>query len=264
MEKVDRAEFWRTQTLVNRTTDDDLFGEYYMLINFIWKNYKYSFEAIQNPYLHLISHYVELMYKRLIYSAKSFGIEFESKKYSHAHRLKYLYDKFISKIFYYALDTNQIEKEGYERQLEANERLVTTLRTDTTLYRYTCKATDVEKNREISNPFKSDIECPNISNVLQLIEIVRGGYIYISLVLKNNQAGLFSKDPGYILTLEECKYILEKDLQFSWCNVERVRELVEEGFIFAKRKEFDRLESCVIELTELWKRSFPPQSECNW
>jgi len=235
-----------------------------MLIHFIWKNYKDRFEAIQNPYLHLISHYVELAYKRLICSAISCGIKFSSKNYIRRHGLKYICDNFILKIFNYALNTNQIEKEDYEKQLEANERLVTTLRTDTTLYRYTCKAKDKEGNIEFSNPFKSDKESPNISNVLQLIEIVRGGYIYISLVLKSNQLGLFSKDPGYILTLEECKYILEKDPQFSWCNVERVRELVDEGFIFAKRKEFDRLESCVIELTELWKRSFPPQSECNW
>lgn len=66
MSGEERAEHWRNQTLINRTNNENIIGEYRTLIEFIMRNYTERIETIQNPLLHLISHCMELQYKHLI------------------------------------------------------------------------------------------------------------------------------------------------------------------------------------------------------
>lgn len=114
MSGKERMEFSRKQTLINRTKDDiHIMAEYNQLISFIFENYKGRFECIQNPFLHLVSHYLELSYKMMISLALDKQIISVNNDYLHKHDLEELLKTTIS-ICSLLEDTN-LTKEHYAK-----------------------------------------------------------------------------------------------------------------------------------------------------
>ena len=169
----ERKEHWRNQTLINRVRDNSVIAtEYFALITFIREKYNGRIEAIQNPYLHLISHYLELVYKVVIEEAiDNSYIDAKKADFIHNHSLgdlkPYLFE-ILDKISAEELDSTK-DKEYFVECQNDHDRLIQILQTNVTTYRYSHKVDKNGNNTAAGHPFSKDYDSPNMLDVIELL-----------------------------------------------------------------------------------------------
>lgn len=170
-----KLEYWRNQTLVNRTsTNTTVAVEYYTLAKFIMNNYKDRMETIQNPLLHIISHCLELALKEvIIFAINNNYIDKQRNTIIHEHNLEKLVEILLS-IFHKISIENCCSLE--DKNLFSNKiptkfnRIVDILKTETTTYRYAEKLDKQGKTIGKGHPFMNDGESANILELKNLFE----------------------------------------------------------------------------------------------
>lgn len=185
---TNKYEYWRNQTLVNRTSsNNDIACEYYILAMFVIDNYKDRMETIQNPLLHIISHCLELKFKDIIiFALKNNYIEGDLDKVVHDHSFYELLP-YILKIFH-NISNEQCcspdDKKYFTTLFPANiAKIVNILRTDTTTYRYAEKLDKKGNFNGSGHPFVIDGESANIINLKILFEDCYYAISYTSYIL---------------------------------------------------------------------------------
>ncbi|WP_243348441.1 hypothetical protein [Parabacteroides sp. FAFU027] len=184
----ERKEHWRNQTLVNRVRDNsNIAVEYLTLINFIRNEYKGRIEPIQNPFLHLISHCIELTYKRTLQLAiecKCINIQISS--IIHEHALSELLPITLSLFEKISQDNNCSEDDKllYATEFpQAHKQLIAILKANVTTYRYAMKVNKKGVVTEKGHPFVDDYDSPNMLDVLKLFETCYNSLIYTDYIL---------------------------------------------------------------------------------
>lgn len=189
MNRSDKIERWRNQTLVNRTKDDfSIAREYYTLVNFIIENYNQRMETIQNPLLHLISHCMELKYKDvLLFAIQRSYIKEDLENTRKGHNMQRLCEIFISlceKVSQEPSCTDE-DKDLIANQIIPNhKKLVSILKSDTTTYRYSARYNGKGDIGGKGNPFVNDEESPNIQDVYSLLEDCYSSTTYLLYILE--------------------------------------------------------------------------------
>ena len=191
MNKSDKIERWRNQTLVNRTKDDfSIATEYYTLINFIIENCKQRMETIQNPLLHLISHCMELKYKDvLLFAIQKSYIKEDLEKTRKRHDMQRLCEIFISlceKVSQEPSCTDDDKDLITNRIIPNHQKLVSILKSDTTTYRYSAKYNRKGDIVDKGNPFVNDEESPNIQDVYSLFKDCYSSSTYLLYILRDS------------------------------------------------------------------------------
>lgn len=189
MNKSDKIERWRNQTLVNRTKDDfSIATEYYTLVNFIIENYKQRMETIQNPLLHLISHCMELKYKDvLLFAIQKSYIKEDLEKIRKGHNLQRLCEIFISlceKVSHEPSCADDDKDLIANRIIPNHQKLASILKSDTTTYRYSAKYDRKGDIKGKGNPFVNDEESPNIQDAYSLFNDCYLSSTYILFILE--------------------------------------------------------------------------------
>ena len=88
---IDKHNYWKNQTIVNRVDSDTaIAGEYYLLAKFVITNYPDRMETIQMPLLHIISHCIELSFKAIIIYAIDVGYVIDVRDVQRAKALAYI------------------------------------------------------------------------------------------------------------------------------------------------------------------------------
>ena len=188
--KINKWELWRNQTLVNRVKDNSTIAvEYYTLITFIVKEYKNRMETIQNPLLHLISHCIELSYKELIEDAISVGyVKANDEQLLHSHKLLSLLPKVLEIFEKIASEQScpDCDKILFSKTFaDSNQKLVDILKTNTITYRYAFSRSR-NKNKDVqftADLFESDKDSPNILEVYDLFDTCYDSLAYSSYIL---------------------------------------------------------------------------------
>lgn len=183
-----KLEYWRNQTLVNRTsTNTTVAVEYYTLAKFIMNNYKDRMETIQNPLLHIISHCLELTLKEvIIFAIDNNYINKRHNTIIHEHNLEKLVEILLL-IFHKISIENYCSPE--DKDLFSNKiptkfnRIVDILKTETTTYRYAEKLDKQGKTVGKGHPFINDGESANILELKNLFEDCYSAICYTDYVL---------------------------------------------------------------------------------
>lgn len=182
-----KFEYWRNQTLVNRTSTNNIVAiEYFTLAKFVMDNYKDRMEIIQNPLLHIISHCLELSIKEVIIFAINNNYIKCCKKIIHEHNLEKLVE--ILLLIFHNISIENCcsleDKEIFSNKLPAKfNRIVDILKTETTTYRYAEKLDKQGKIIGRGHPFKDDGESANILELKNLFEDCYSAICYTSYVL---------------------------------------------------------------------------------
>ena len=183
-----KYEYWKNQTLVNRTfTNNAVAVEYFTLAEFIMNNYKARMETIQNPLLHIISHCLELILKDIItFAIENNYISERRNTIIHVHNIEKLIELLLH-IFKKISVENccSIEDKEYFSNIFPIKckRLVDILKTETTTYRYAEKIDQHGNAIGKGHPFEHDGESANILELKTLFKDCYDAICYTSFII---------------------------------------------------------------------------------
>ena len=173
--------------MVNRVHDDTTIAvEYYTLINYLKKNYSDRLETIQMPYLHLISHCIELFYKIILeFAIKCRYVSLGLPAVIHNHDLTELCKHILSVFENIAQENCCSDNDKFLFEVEfpkIHSNFVELVRTDTTTYRYAKKR---NKKGEVieDDKFKDDSDSPNMIDVLDAFDKCYDSLAYTHYIL---------------------------------------------------------------------------------
>jgi len=187
---IDKHNYWKNQTLVNRVDSDTaIAGEYYLLAKFVITNYPDRMETIQMPLLHIISHCIELSVKAIIIYAIDAGyVDLQKTKVIHSHDIAYLTGLVLQIIETLCNDSN-FPSEDLEYFSTTFPALLNsfsdTLQVKTASYRYSY---DIDRAGTVVSkgvPFGEDKDSPNICDISPIFYECYDALTYTHYILEN-------------------------------------------------------------------------------